>query len=143
MRPAFAKMKLYHNAKKHLKGVNKMSDKKRKYPWNKSGDDSGAENEVYAGPEFFEPFERSDPSEPEEKDEPRPMEGVYAGPPVPPPFMCVYAGPEFFNGIKSQPVGAPAPVKMSTRFCAGCGALVEKGDKFCPACGAALDRENS
>ena len=145
-----------------------MSEKK--YPWNKRWKkDSGAENEVYAGPEYFERqlsdelqmkeerramecvyagpeyFKSQLPDEPQEEEECRPMEGVYAGPPIPPPMMCTYAGPEFYNGANTrQPVGAFAPaaaVSNNQRFCAACGSLVGDKDKFCTACGAALPCE--
>ena len=135
--------------------------KKKKYPWNKlwKNENSGAEDEVYAGPEYFE---RQQPDEPEEEElrgmecvyagpefferrpvEPRKeekrraMEGVYAGPPVPPPMMCTYAGPEFYNGTNTrQPIGAPAPVPAanSAGFCAACGSPVGDKDKFCTNC---------
>ena len=41
--------------------------KKKKYPWNKlwKNENSGAEDEVYAGPEYFE---RQQPDEPEEEE---------------------------------------------------------------------------
>ena len=142
--------------------------KKKKYPWNKlwKNENSGAEDEVYAGPEYFE---RQQPDEPEEEElrgmecvyagpefferrpvEPRKeekrraMEGVYAGPPVPPPMMCTYAGPEFYSGANnSQPMGAPAPepAASSARFCAACGSSVGEKEKFCTNCGAVLPRE--
>ena len=145
-----------------------MNMKKKKYPWNKlwKYENSGAEDEVYAGPEYFE---RQQPDEPEEEElrgmecvyagpefferrpvEPRKeekrraMEGVYAGPPVPPPMMCTYAGPEFYNGTNTrQPIGAPAPVPAanSAGFCAACGSPVGDKDKFCTNCGAVLPRE--
>ena len=39
---------------------------RKNYPWNKSqSDDGGAENEVYAGPEFFETQDRPDEREEE------------------------------------------------------------------------------
>ena len=114
----------------------------KKYPWNKRWkNDSGAENEVYAGPEYFE---RQLPEEPQAEEERRPMEGVYAGPPVPPPMMCTYAGPEFYSGANnSQPMGAPAPepAASSARFCAACGSSVGEKEKFCTNCGAVLPRE--
>ncbi len=117
-----------------------MSEKK--YPWNKRWkNDSGAENEVYAGPEYFE---RQLPEEPQAEEERRPMEGVYAGPPIPPPMMCTYAGPEFFNGTNTrQPMGASAPAAVTEhkKFCAECGNPVNEKDKFCTNCGAVLPRE--
>lgn len=115
-----------------------MSEKKRKYPWNKSrNDDGGAENEVYAGPEFFEQSS-ADP------DERRSMEGVYAGPPMPPPMMCVYAGPEYINGtnIRAPGVPAPSPVVGASSYCAECGTALKNEYKFCPGCGAALKNED-
>ena len=95
---------------------------------------------VYAGPEFFE----RRPVEPRKEEKRRAMEGVYAGPPVPPPMMCTYAGPEFYNGTNTrQPIGAPAPVPAanSAGFCAACGSPVGDKDKFCTNCGAVLPRE--
>ena len=133
--------------------------KKKKYPWNKlwKNENSGAEDEVYAGPEYFE---RQQPDEPEEEElrgmecvyagpefferrpvEPRKeekrraMEGVYAGPPVPPPMMCTYAGPEFYNGTNTrQPIGAPAPVPAAKDGGSGLSVSAEKrrlGDYAC------------
>ncbi|MER2081385.1 MAG: zinc ribbon domain-containing protein [Ruminococcus sp.] len=117
-----------------------MSDKKRTYPWNKTrNSDRGAENEVYAGPEYFE---RQLSDEPQEEEEQAPMEGVYAGPPVMPPIMCTYAGPAFYGGTNAQaPAAAPAPAADSAVFCAQCGAAVREKDKFCAQCGAVLSHE--
>lgn len=117
-----------------------MMKKKRTYPWNKSrDDDSGAENEVYAGPEYYE--KRSIPDIQEEENR-RAMEGVYAGPPTPDMmYMCVYAGPGYFSGKnRPEPVKAPeAPA--SGGYCAECGTPIKDHFKFCPVCGAAIERE--
>ena len=110
---------------------------RKNYPWNKSkSDDGGAENEVYAGPEFFETPDR--PDEPEE--EIAPMEEVYAGPPMPPPMMCVYAGPEYFSGIKVT-AGARAPEVIDALYCTECGTPIRKEYRFCPGCGKQLQAE--
>jgi len=97
-----------------------------KYPWNKrKKDDDSMMNEVYAGPE---------------PPDLRPMEGVYAGPPM----MCVYAGPEFFNGTSSAAAqGEPVPTAETQLFCAVCGVPVEPSYKFCPACGTVIEREEA
>ena len=97
-----------------------MSDKTKRYPWNKGkDDDDGGMTEVYAGPPF----------------EPDQMEGVYAGPPIQEPMMCVYAGPEFFNGGAVRPAGA------WVKYCAACGGVIRDEYNFCPSCGAPIPRE--
>ena len=97
-----------------------MSDKTKRYPWNKGkSDDDAGMTEVYAGPPF----------------EPDQVEGVYAGPPIQEPMMCVYAGPEFFNGGAVRPAGA------WVKYCAACGGVIRDEYKFCPSCGAPIPRE--
>ncbi len=118
-----------------------MFGKNKKYPWNKKDDD--AENEVYAGPEYFEK-------------EPLPMEGVYAGPPMPePPMMCVYAGPDFFANIKDSagisasqvtepgPVAEPGEVPENMVRCACCGNLCPDTAPFCFECGTPFAKEEN
>ena len=73
-------------------------------------------------------------------------------PPMPPPqtldprmFMCVYAGPEYFNpGPQNRPLGmagvfVPAqPAAADKKFCANCGTPLPENAKFCPECGRKL-----
>ena len=72
-------------------------------------------------------------------------------PPMPPPealdprmFMCVYAGPEYFNRGPQQNVGiyiSPEQFKKaseSRKFCTNCGTPLPENAKFCPECGRKL-----
>ena len=103
-----------------------MSDKTKRYPWNKGkNDDDGGMTEVYAGPPF----------------EPDQMEGVYAGTPIQEPMMCVYAGPEYFSGRKSDGMGTYIPPEQMPAFCKACGNPLKDGYKFCPFCGAPAPKE--
>lgn len=113
-----------------------MSGNKKKYPWNKGNKkDPGGMTEVYAGPMPI-------PDEPEE-DDPRMMEGVYAGPPAMEPQMkCVYAGPEFFSGNRGRAPDIFVPEAVNAKYCAVCGALLKKEYRFCPSCGAPIPRES-
>lgn len=122
---------------------------KWKYPWNKrkDNDDRGAEEEVYAGPEFFEENQR-------------PMGRVYAGPEFynkqPRPMECVYAGPEYFAGEKpdagmmiekadevrrNREMPVAAPMAYPGGLCSVCGVKNEAGNRFCNNCGAPLPQE--
>lgn len=104
---------------------------KFKYPWNKSkkADDPGAEDEVYAGPEFF--------------NKPGPME-------------CVYAGPEYFAGKQST---AGISIEDAERLrnsneqpeidvadgviCPSCGIKRPADAPFCFNCGAKMPQEEA
>ena len=111
----------------------------KKYPWNKIKNDNGADNDVYAGPEYYEK-------------PPRPMEGVYAGPKAPDPMMmCVYAGPDFFAGRdstqgaylqKQEPVvTTPVEISGDAVICAACGGVNAPGTRFCCECGMPFETE--
>ncbi len=122
---------------------------KWKYPWNKQkdNDDVGAEDEVYAGPEFFEQQEK-------------PMGRVYAGPEYNPnkmrPMECVYAGPEYFNGRpanlgmqiddaeeRRQSGYQPVIAETDGNCCPACGAELQADALFCHNCGATVPQEEA
>ena len=120
-------------------------------------------NDVYAGPEFFEsdggdPEDAQDEPQIEPQDEPIPNDASENAeapelpkdlPPFPPDemFMCVYAGPEFFNkdpnappaGVFVPPADDPSP---RLRICPNCKRDVPETSKFCPECGAAFADED-
>ncbi len=122
-----------------------MSKSEKSYPWNKSrDDDSGTMNDVYAGPEFFEGEGATECvyEGPEPESEPLPMEGVYAGPPMPEMMMCVYAGPEYFAS-KRDVAGMFVQTQPEERLmlCPACKRTVKKDSNFCVHCGARLPKE--
>ena len=110
--------------------------------------------DVYAGPEFFgrgqdEPEEAEDVEEAEEAVEEAPEKAAPKNPdfpdrPVPAPFMCVYAGPDYFSNRPSEaPRGVfiPNGDTKPARFCENCGSPVLENAKFCQNCGTPLTRE--
>lgn len=113
-----------------------MRDKK-KYPWNKRGDDEP--NDVYAGPEYFKGKKEEEPecvyAGPEyfEEDLPEPETGDEAPKPDARTMLLVYAGPTYF------PPAQPTLVikeQNDTKYCAQCGTPLKKSYKFCTSCGA-------
>ncbi len=106
-----------------------MFDRK-KYPWNKSGDEQhGSEKKIYDGPA------------------PKP-----AAPPDLPVMECVYAGPEYFSGrfdpaagmvIEETPaVESPNQPDEGGDCCPSCGAPVYPQFMFCSECGTPLKKNN-
>lgn len=113
--------------------------------------------DVYAGPEPAD----EEPVDPESVEEPCTEEPKDTGHeeeappvpenlPVPPPemFMCVYAGPEYFNPTPDAPPrgfsGPPSPPPQpdppapGERACPICGGAVGDKDPFCRHCGSLL-----
>lgn len=132
--------------------------KKKKYPWNKlpSGkkekkeDDPAEFESVYAGPDFFgeDGGETADPAGKEREtsagtaenagDPPSPLPSVEPDPRM---FLCVYAGPEYFESRASGAGGGAPTVSVkpgkSAYYCPNCGFPVPADAKYCPECGAA------
>ena len=105
-------------------------DRKKAFPWNKAEQDEKMMEGVYAGPspKRFETDETQ--------------------------FMCVYAGPEYFNpqpvngmnGMGMAFVPSPEqqpddrPTGSGTGFCRACGAKL-LGGSFCTECGTPVPAE--
>ena len=135
---------------------------KKPYPGSfaeeKDPDDEPVLEEVYMGPppedeEEPEPLPEPVPQKAAEADR-RLMEGVYAGPDIPPmapvyagprrptgQMMMVYAGPEYFakrRSTQENQTGTPSPEdKGKPTICPVCGSPVAQG-RFCSECGASL-----
>ena len=134
---------------------------KKPYPGSfaeeKDPDDEPVLEEVYMGPppedeEEPEPLPEQVPKKAAEADR-RLMEGVYAGPDIPPmapvyagprptgQMMMVYAGPEYFakrRSTQEDQTGTPSPEdKGKPTICPVCGSPVAQG-RFCSECGASL-----
>ena len=96
------------------------------------------------------------------RDDPRMMEGVYAGPDFfarqqdPRMFQAVYAGPDFYAQQNTQFHGAPAPrtdapdkwapqvvEAKPQKYCTVCGMPIAAGAKFCTECGTPLPRDDT
>ena len=157
-----------------------MKDKKKKYPDVFKEDPASADNnddavfeDVYAGPEYFGGYD-DEPENPEAEPvltdelseaEAQPDDGFFKEsddalmpppkiePPPPEMFMCVYAGPEYWNPVPDdQPRGiaiAPGASEKEAEekpkgegFCPVCGAILFKGQKFCHECGTPVKPEN-
>lgn len=116
----------------------------------RDNDDRKVMEEVYAGPGYFGPgTEEPDPEELEDAENVEELtkldgaEGAECSPvfgqipperiPDPREFMCVYAGPEYFNRGSSEGV---AGVAVKTRPCDKCGEEYPDGNLQCPVCGA-------
>ncbi len=52
-------------------------------------------------------------------------------------MMCVYAGPDFFNGGGKQPgaFASQSLYKSNGKYCSACGFPLKDTDKYCSECG--------
>ena len=96
-----------------------MTDKK--YPQNKSDDEEKTETERDAETKLPRGFVPYDPN-------------------TAASMMCVYAGPEFWNGT-GKPAGAFINQPVTNKRCSKCGFPYQDDDNFCSECGAKLEKK--
>ena len=60
-------------------------------------------------------------------------------------MMCVYAGPDFWNGDGKQPgaFAAQSLYQMKGKYCSACGFPLKETDKYCTECGTKVIREEN